>query len=255
MNAETEMARIIEALRNGDRGAADDHAKGLVSWLDDNGVVMLEGYPEAWADLLAAVDTGHLEYCPQVGRLLDVLDDPDGVTQAICSDCRTFYYNGCVDDPESGWNRKLAGAWFEQWQFVHEKRVEEIWTAPCAACRNLNAGKRYVWRVDAVVGVADSALADIDEDAGGAAPSPDAPGMRGYTDEGDGFFSRPGADGQVVFVMGLLAPSADPDIEGDELHIAVAGFYRATRAEAMMSLAEQFREYAGELEAKATADT
>ena len=72
-----------------------------------------------------------------------------------------------------------------------------------------------------------------------------APGMRGYTDEGDGFFSRPGEGGSVVFVMGLLAPSTDPDIEGEELHIAVAGFYMGSRAEAMMSLAEQLREYAG----------
>lgn len=101
----------------------------------------------------------------------------------------------------------------------------------------------------------DKPFDEADEEIDGADEEIDeaaAPGMRGYTDEGDGFFSRPGADGQVVFVMGLLAPSEDPDIEGEELHIAVAGFYRGSRAEAMMSLAEQLREYAGELEAKAT---
>ncbi len=65
-----------------------------------------------------------------------------------------------------------------------------------------------------------------------------APELYGYTDEGDGFFSRPGAGGSVVFVLGLLAPSTDPDIEGEEeLHIAVAGFYRPTRAEAKESAA------------------
>ena len=88
------------------------------------------------------------------------------------------------------------------------------------------------------------------DEAGEAAA---APGMHGYTDQGDGFFSRPGADGQVVFVLGTVAEGMDEaGARREELHIAVAGFYRATRAEAMMSLAEQLREYAGGLEARAT---
>lgn len=153
MNLIEQLDQIIADLRAGKRDSAEMRAKELVDWLIDQDLGEIPGWPEAWADLLAAAEPeSHLLSCPEVQLLLDVLDDSGSRTCYICEDCQTYCNEGRVEAPAPGWAEDRADAWNARHILVYERAREKDSTGrPCEACGNKVAGNRCVWRVDVIV--------------------------------------------------------------------------------------------------------